>query len=295
MKPKIKKSRTDFIIKQLESHNIPYNDKTNDIMVFCPFGNHRHRKPQLAIHKSGKLINCWSCPAKGNWNTYAKKMGLEFIDFKNDIDPVYFEREKNTEVTIPEILLPIKQDLPRYKEEDIPLKTLKKFESKIMYDAKRNSHRVWIPIYLPNTNKLIGWSALALEPNPKLKVLNSSGKWARKGLFGLRFIKEPYIILVEGISDTLRLHSHNLPAVGILGTQNWTEYKRNLLLSYGFKYVILGFDEDPSGRRCTQAVKKDLQPFVTLKFWNWGKENSDPGNTSLKNIKFLKKFIGNLN
>jgi len=84
-------------------------------------------------------------------------------------------------------------------------------------------------------------------------------------LYGFDLFKTmPTVVLAEGPTSTIKLLDAGLPALGILGAENWSELKAALLISKGAKNVVMCFDGDKAGRQVAMHVTEDLENLVDL-------------------------------
>lgn len=70
------------------------------------------------------------------------------------------------------------------------------------------------------------------------------------------------VVLTEGQVDALWLIYQGIPAFAILGTRNFTAYKRSTLIGCGFDRIILAMDGDESGRKAQQDIYEQLYGYV---------------------------------
>ena len=89
------------------------------------------------------------------------------------------------------------------------------------------------------------------------KYLPEPNTVIKQTLYGAWRVKVPVAILVEGPFDAIALQLKNLPAVACQGTK-LTGMQRIHLRRY-FKYVLVVFDNDPTGIRAVDYVMQDLK------------------------------------
>lgn len=87
------------------------------------------------------------------------------------------------------------------------------------------------------------------------------------------------IVLVEGPTSAIRLIDAGIAAWAILGVENWSDVKRELLVAKGVKAVILLFDGDDAGRRATKEIAADLETSVKVQALELP-DRRDPGDMS---------------
>jgi hypothetical protein len=107
-----------------------------------------------------------------------------------------------------------------------------------------------------------------------------------------RFPKSKSIVLVEGQVDALWLIYNRIPALAILGTNNWSETKEAILASAGFNHLILAMDGDDPGQKAQQRLYKVLK-FRFKKVVKWKcPADKDPALLSraeLRDLRLLSK------
>ena len=236
---------------------------------------------------------CFGCGAKMPWNAFAEKHGLKTLrqtDMErtnasgvgNRIRKIY-ARSTETADTMEGIvdqswgvkaLHDVQSDW-----RGIPEKLLKRVGAKIGIEKistpEGPSDEMFL--YLPvNVNgATVGVVKARMEKVPRqTSYFNSDGTWAkRQGLFLFDYVKQQLqkwdlktVILSEGPRDGLNGLAHKLPVISILGVKQWTESKRNLILSLGIDNVILAFDGDIHGVRATKRIYEDLEPYINVDF-----------------------------
>jgi 5S rRNA maturation endonuclease (ribonuclease M5) len=99
----------------------------------------------------------------------------------------------------------------------------------------------------------------------------------------LKKMKRRYIVLVEGPRDAIRLIGFGIPALAILGSNNWSEQKRDLLMTLDLDMVLFAFDNDKGGKLAYKNCAPSLKGFVhRIKIKITGEDKHgvgyDPGN-----------------
>ena len=109
----------------------------------------------------------------------------------------------------------------------------------------------------------------------KPSYINLRGNWvSHYGLFPFDYTMQNLVnktvVLVEGQRDALRLLSFGIPALCIMGTQNWTVHKARLLEMHGVDTVYIFMDGDDAGIHGTEKVwelSHDLFDTHVIKLW----------------------------
>ena len=229
-----------FDLSEWASLNLDGSLRGQEFSAKCPFCG-RHGKFSLNIEK-GKF-RCFraSCQAGGvtklvshvegiSWSEARKKTN-EVLDVQT---PAYektkaFERPK-FEVPLPDEFTSCykagrdpEYRIPRYLRERECNETLKKFEVGFCTKGKY-FNRVILPVKCPNgyaytaRDATDDWKTDERRP----KYLNPPGEWKNALLYGWNQYAESLgqdLVLVEGPFDVLRLHSHGIPAMSILGKE----------------------------------------------------------------------------
>lgn len=279
------------------------NTKHNGTGVFIPCPFHTgDTKPSLGVNlsKNGVPVGyfyCFGCGAKGHWNILAEKLGfpkLKGSDFKtNTVGDINFDeinRElfalSSTENMLKSLGAEFNMDWPSEETwRNIPGSLLSAIGAKITYDVYTKDRAILLPVTV--NGKTVGMIKGTNQRQERSYIM-STGSWAKTyGLFPFDYafsFKTQSIALVEGARDALRLIRFGLPAVAILGSQSWSETKRNLILSTGIKRVVLAFDGDRAGVQCTNKIWRDLKTLVPTSILKLKEESEnlgkkiDPGN-----------------
>lgn len=293
-----------FIISELTSKDIPFQIKKNWIQTFCPFHSDTHRITHLGIRKDGKLVHCFSCKYKGTWNDYAKVKNLKLItedvrkaNVFNDL--LFTMNSMFVSESVVELPPSEPLDTPwyrystesNYRGPDLPVPFLRKLDVKKTYDDYNGEYRLLLPVNM--FGELVGWVNVwyMTVDTVKDKVKNMKGEWVKEALYPIDYVKNaPYLVLVEGQYDALRLIYEKIPAVSIFGTNNWTSSLVDVIKVFSFKHIFVLMDGDRSGRDAGIRVYNDLveQCNVTLIDLPDGR---DPGNLKQDEIKKLKKLF----
>lgn len=288
--------RIEEIIKR-ELMRLPRrNEKGDNIYICCPF--HNEKTPSFGVNMNPNLIKkgkkvplgygyCFGCGGKGNWNEIAEKLGLQQLkqmkkdgSFKEDYISPLSEKTKKSLLGKSEGLTV--KDLekewdcllsrPIEKTEswrNIKGKLLNKIGSLVTVDAHDNKC-LFLPTFV--NGELVGAQKALWEKHKKFpSYLNYKGEWIKeRGLFPFDYTMKlktkynyDYVVLVEGARDALVLLQKKVPALAILGTNNWSESKLDLLLFSGVKKVYVMMDADEAGvsagkkisNKCKEKVK----------------------------------------
>lgn len=160
-----------------------------------------------------------------------------------------------------------------------------------------------IMAYLPcNVNgKEVGHIEANLQKEGKRNYFNKPGPWVKEtGLFPYDFVvkylkryKLKTIVPVEGPRDALRCLQFGIPALAILGTQNWSENKAELISNLNVERIISAMDGDKAGILATNAVFESFKGEIdtyNFRFDKYG-EKLDPGNCPKEIMRKLRSFV----
>ncbi len=275
--------------------------KSGSVWIRCPLPSHgkADHTPSLKFNLNPDapvalgFCYCFGCGAKMPWNAFAEKYDLQRLK-QTDMERTYasgvgsrirklYSRSNEEAQTIEGVVeanwgVKALHDV-NLDWRGIPEKLLRKVGAKIGIEQVRTqdgpSDEMFI--YLPvNVNgRTVGVVKARMEKVPRMtSYFNSEGTWANKhGLFLFDYVKSilpkwglKTVILSEGPRDGLNGLAHKLPVVSILGVKQWTEAKRNLILSLGVDSVILAFDGDVHGVKATKRIFDDLEPYINVDF-----------------------------
>lgn len=279
------------IIEALSTVHGPKKRNGDTVFIVCPF--HGDTDPSLGVHVGDGhkvplgTFNCFGCPESGHWNKLARQLDLPKIkDWQmftgtsndalveqaremlksNSLEDQAYSKDKLCELakTNEAIDWPIYQDWRGY-----PGKLIRKMRGLYFNDPAKDELMLLFPVIV--NNKLRGGVKAMLEkPKKGLSYLTTDGSWAKKyGLFGFDFAKKimkkkgyRFVIVVEGPRDCLRLLKAGLPAVAILGSQNYSEKKMMLLtnITSDLDRIYVLPDNDGAGKSMAKLVKRITKP-----------------------------------
>jgi len=128
----------------------------------------------------------------------------------------------------------------------------------------RYENSIILPIYI--NGRLRGFDSRTLL-NRKPKYLRSKGFDAvNEGLYPLDHVsalRPKYVLLCEGIFDSLNANYQGFPALNIFGL-NVGMAKVALLLSTGASEVILFLDNDSAGVSATSKIAAEIKDWITV-------------------------------
>jgi DNA primase len=269
----------------------------NEVLANCPF--HKDVHPSFVVNLQKGLYFCFSCGSKGRLINFGiENNTVTFEDFRSIIieDKNIFIKQ----IPLPKDYIKISTH-PKYYGRDA--------EKFIDYLVNRSigldiieQYNIGYCLNGYYKNRIIipldnGFVARSLHSDIKGKLLY--GKDYRKYLYPLGFRKSEclfnldnsanVIVLVEGVMDALKLVSMEMDKfignpVAILGSE-LSDYQYDLLCTTKTKNIILCFDGDEAGRKCTELATEKLSGSfyvnrITLP------EGKDPGD--MERNEFIK-------
>ena len=250
----------------------------NYTMIRCPF--HNDLNPSGSIFhfptsRSPGFFKCYGCGKTATWNELAPLIGCE--PFSHEPRVRYINQQ---DLKIDEDLLAEKpeklvfSELPSNKLwRGIKTNLLKKIGSKICqvkYGSNLSDRFIYLPVIIDGHT--VGYTKGRMhkvEGQPS--YINLKGSWVKShGLFPFDFALSlmtdtKTVVLVEGQRDALRLLSLGIPAMCVMGTQNFSDNKARLLAMHGVERCIIFMDGDTAGISGTNLIYSILSKFVTCK------------------------------
>jgi 5S rRNA maturation endonuclease (ribonuclease M5) len=177
-------------------------------------------------------------------------------------------------------------------------KLLKMIDAKLIFEEEYQNLMLYLPCVVNKEH--IGGVRANLVKRGKRNYFNLPGDWVKeKALFPLDFTKKlikkrglSTIVLVEGPRDALRCLQYGIPAVGILGSGNWSDTKSDMVAALNPVRIITAFDGDKAGRGVTKKVYETFKgefAVFNFRFDKYG-EDLDPGNAPPKIMKKLRSY-----
>lgn len=298
---------TRFIVEQLEMVGLPAmgaNNNRPNINTFCPTG-HDKETASLSIFKRDGRFLCFGCGIKGhNWNDLAKYLQIDKLDEESLPDP--FEtlaldlknelKKSMLSFELPWDLEPWKGDYVHDKKHGVVIaeETLTALDACRRYDDYYNCWRIFFPVY--QYGELEGYVSRRLDKKKKgqpykRKYLNAENMPSQKILFPLDAVERmnsDVVVLVEGPLDAVRLLNFDIPALAIMGTNNYHPDNRLDLLNIGADRVIIAMDSDPAGAKAREVIRPNLAEMFEVEDF-YCPDAMDPGNMPRSYLKYLWK------
>jgi hypothetical protein len=293
----------------------------NNIKINCPnpHGDKVDTGYNLELTRDGRKAHCWVCNWSGSWNKVARLLGL--AEFEQATANTFTER-----VAKMDLFAQLHDELESFGKEDegqdlpkeitpwtepvwrgLQRKFLKKIPSYLWQqpvELKNDSgvvykrfvvERILWP-YMQN-DRLVGWVGRRLDKNKKMKYYRAPWCQALTTFFPFDYVRDTFpgtdsVVLVEGEVDALNLLQAGIPALSILGSNNWSDKKRDMLLALGIKYVYLFMDPDHAGRVAAREIKEEILPFFDrVKTLSLDDPDQDPGSLQKEQLEWLHEFL----
>jgi 5S rRNA maturation endonuclease (ribonuclease M5) len=286
------------------------------IMVQCPFhpgDNDPSAKINLdpnTLYKGSRVpvgfLHCFGCGANRPWNDVAERLGLATVDENDTVVTTAVGREMGhlyqTYKSFDDIM-----EYWHIADWDKPTASWRGFSSRFLrrlgavYGVDERNSEPFVVFPVTVGNDLVGAiKARCRKAEGKLSYINSPGGWSREqGLFPYDYVrrKNPRTIwLVEGPRDALRLIALGIPALCILGTQSFSEAKRDLVLALAPERVVFCFDGDRAGAQALELIKPLFESLIETRTVDlrrvakrMGVKKMDPFELPLKYVNHFKK------
>lgn len=291
---------THFLVQQLAAAGVEIRgaeDHAPNLKAFC-FEGHDRKTPSLSIRKADGAFYCFGCGVRGpNWNALAKYIGGKKLRQQDLPDPFGLLHDHLSrhiarmaaEAELPWGLEPWTQG----KHRGLSPAFLTRLEAHRWYDDFMRCYRVFFPIQ--QQGELMGWVARRLDKSDEMKYRNAPRMPAKRILyphdFAHRYFDCRTVALVEGPMDALRLCHFRIPALAIMGTNNWHDRKRSLLLNLGVQRVVIATDGDAAGKKCRyDSLEPSLMAWFDVEHF-FPPEGDDPGSMKRKHVERLRRMV----
>jgi hypothetical protein len=312
-----------IIQQELRSSGRYFIEKRKDfatacINPSCPSLETRN-KLKLEISKDGKRVHCWVCDWSGSWDKFAKLAGLQTL--KSTTQGCYSLQASTTNFSA--------QLYKEIVEEFKPIKDLEKpgalptnispwseasyrglsLDFLTSLGAKYWNHtvevekqgctitystpRLLLPFY--QNKRLVGYTGRRLDNKTITKYYNAPWAEAKKILYPYDYVikDSPHtVVLVEGQIDALALINAGIPALCILGTNNWSKSKLAYLANSSIKRVYVCMDGDAAGKMAAPSIINSLEGVFDYVENVVLPEGQDPGALKPDQLSWFKNYVG---
>lgn len=308
------------ITSELSRGGFDWIDGRKNIKINCPFPH--DGKPDsghnLEILKNGRKAHCWVCDWKGSWNKLARETGLSEFNADEDLSETYTKKAASSDVfasllqeinsLVDDVDPGLPEPLTRWSQpvwRGLHRKFMRRFpaylwnqEVSLTNDQGRvyktfQVDRILWPYY--QYDRLVGYVGRRLDRGDKIKYYRAPWCEAKKCFFPFDYVREYFpntkvVVLVEGEVDALRLLQAKVPTLSILGSNNWSEVKRDLLVGLGVRKVFLLMDPDAAGRKAEKTIKESLKGYIAnveiLRL-----DDGDPGDMDGDQLEWLRQTV----
>jgi hypothetical protein len=290
------------VISQLTS--VGGVSKGEEVLILCPF--HPDHTPSLNVHVGHKITpgsyHCFSCHAKGSWNKLARALRLTTVDTAKQ-EPIGANGEDPFRVLAEELKQkPILQQ-KTYRTlkgvEPLPNNFSWRGFDRDFY-CRLGGKYFWTDtveyLYYPLTvnHEYKGYTLIAVKAaTPKFTKYQIFAE-AKKVFFLYDHLPvNETIVLTEGHYDALRLINEGFNAVAVLGVNNWSEYKKELLIAKRPNKIVIAFDGDTAGYDASVKIFKDLcgGSEVDIFYLPPQTPKLDPGDMPPEHLNLLREKI----
>jgi hypothetical protein len=276
--------RFSIVNEELNRLHVRKKLAKNRLMIACPFHDDKTPSCGILIAEDTKYqigsFHCLGCGAHGNWNKLATKLGLRTIG--NDVPTTGAAHTGGLRTKLKELDNQMmgfgSSDVDEFMKElggtsytrwpetiewrGYPGWLLSNLGS-LIASTHHNELFSFFPVIVGE--EVAGMVRARVTPvEGKQNYLTTEGEWIKaKGLFPFDFVramlkhmKVRYVVYVEGPRDALRLIMNGIPALAVLGSQNVTSAKLNLLMRLGIEFLIGLPDNDKAGRNMLKTMEE---------------------------------------
>lgn len=308
------------IRSELIKCGVDFETSSTDFKLRCPFVDCQSRKKlnkrKLEIRKDGRTAHCWSCGRSGTWNSMAPHIGaapfnsearglsaevLEINMFDRLADELRKINSTQKELRLPieelDIWNGVNNNCQSWRGLSVDfLQKIPTFAWHQKTEWGSIIERILFPFY--QHEKLMGYSGRRLDGSNILPYFNADFMPAQKVFYPFDYViktfKPDRIALVEGQVDALWFLFNQIPALSIQGTNNWSSYKRDLLVATGIKKVLICMDPDKAGYKAAPLIFGDLNPIMENVINLELPEKTDPAETPVATVNWIRDYLYNL-
>lgn len=309
------------IQSELVKCGIEFKPGKKDFKLRCPFADcpslKKLNKLKLEVRKDGRKAHCWSCNWKGTWQTLAPIIGAaKFNGESNGFS------EKALEIDMfANLATQLREINPRRKDLILPveelstwnginnsgqpwrglsvsfLQSVPTFAWHQVTDWGELVERILFPFY--QRGELVGYSGRRLDNIPNFPYFNADYMPAKNVFYPYDYVLKTFsgtdrIVLVEGQVDALWFLYNHIPTFSIQGTNNWSDFKRDLLVAMGVQKVLICMDPDDAGKHAVpiiyESLNKIMEKVTNLEL----PAGTDPGDSSVETVNWVRQFLYSL-
>jgi hypothetical protein len=283
--------------------------KGDEIQILCPF--HDDRSPSLNVHIGHKITpgsyHCFSCHARGGWNKLASALRLTKVSTEivsNTVGGKVYDDQDDPFRLLAEELKhnPILKD-EKYRSlkgsEEIPDDFEWRGFNGRFYSRLGGSY-YWTEeveyLHFPLTvhREYRGYTLIAVNATTTKFTKYQIFAEAKKVFFLYDALPQNQpIVLTEGHFDALRLTAEGFFAAAILGVNNWSNYKKELLVAKNPSRIVIAFDGDQPGYDASVKIFEDLCDGSDVDIFYLPPQTPklDPGDMSQEYLNMLREKV----
>lgn len=270
------------VVEQIMRLNGRKQNAGDSIMVCCPF--HDDSSPSAGVFIGVGMdvplgyMHCLGCGAKGHYNQWAPKAGLDPIPewqlrsatelSMNGISRILDEGGKSKKFrTLRELMVAVGRksyiEWPEHTEwRGYNGKLIRDFGGLLNMPPAADLPVCFLPCNV--RGKYVGGVAGYLEKRSgRTSYLTTRGPWVKEtGLLGYTMAKKlireydlNYIVATEGPRDMFRMFTEGAPSVAALGARTWGPAKTKLIEALGVKTLYTLSDNDKGGAELRREIK----------------------------------------
>lgn len=259
------------IIGFLEEYKVEYKTEGNNVSdgwvnINCPFCKDPSFHMGFPL-EGGRVVSCWRC-GKNDFEALIRELDVDEI---GKIFRKYGDREVS-DIPEKEKVIEKKIALPKYIQPLSNLPEHKKYLKNRGFDPLKIKqdwgiwgtsfededymHRIIIPVF--SKGQLVSFQGRDITGKQKTKYKSCEGTNIKDYLYGLDYMKNNFIIIVEGALDVWRLGKGI--AVATFGIQ-FTMKQIRLLVEWKFQKVLILFDHGVEAQEQAGKLKNSLEMF----------------------------------
>ena len=287
---------------------IPGGKKLNgdSYMILCPF--HSDSTPSCGINLTTDtdiplgFYHCFGCGEKGHWNQFVSDTDFGLTSFKDWELGFKGNGTKRDDRKKRSASMSYKSDDEQLRDAIFTMQMIpwpksmvwrgyggdliRKLGGKFYSDNLTDEMMLFFPITM-NGRFRGGVRAYLEKQVGGTSYVTTKGAWVKDcGLLGYDYIKKivrkygyTSIVLVEGPRDAMRLIDNSIPALAILGIENFSQKKLLRILGISSKidtiYVLP--DNDRAGTQMFKKIKEVAGDLVQVKHLKLPKDKDDEG------------------
>jgi hypothetical protein len=249
-----------------------FKNGRSHILEKCPFcgsGSGENKSPAFSIKPNDNIFNCFACGKKGNnieFIRYYKKLESEYaIKYlaKNYCDIPIFEpiKEEKKQTDLTKLIFAIQNNNTEKAKKYLKTRglILDKKQGLYYYDSFKNS-----VCFIDSSKQLVNYRSI--ENNQKGFV---KGSTIENAIYDKTFIEDQNkVYITEGVINSLSLYQIGVSSVSLFTSKNEFTNKEKFNKYFSLKNIILAFDNDEAGQKCTEYYQKFIlnnYPVTSLK------------------------------